>query len=1625
MTGSVTITINALPNSTYAVTGGGAYCTGGTGVTIGLANSDLGISYQLYNGATAVGLAVVGTGSSISFGSAITGVGTYTVLATNLTTSCSVTMVSSTTVTTTTPPVAFGVTGGGSYCAGTTGVNIGLSGSTSGVSYQLYLGASTVGGAITGTSSALNFGPQTATGTYTIVATGTTGCTTTMTGSATLSVNPLPVSTYSVTGGGAYCTGGTGVLVGLSGSQTGISYQLFNGSATAGSPVIGTGSAISFGLHTSPGIRTAVATNPVTGCTSTMSGSVFVTVNPLPAVYALTVTGSGSYCPGGSGVPIGLTGSDIGVTYHLFLGSTEVGSPVAGTGATISFGLQTGVGTYTAVATNSTTTCTSNMAGTATVSLSPLPTAFSVTGGGSYCAGGAGVTIGLSGSVTGTNYQLYNGVTAVGSGVAGTGGSISFGLHATVGTYTVMATSTVTACSANMTGSASVSVNPLPTAYAITGGGSYCSGGTGVTIGMTTTDTGISYQLMRGATSVGSSVAGIGGAISFGLQTVAGSYTVVATNSATSCNGNMAGTATITINPLPAAYVVGGGGSYCAGGTGVDIALSGSDLGISYQLYKGGITAGLPIDGTGLALDFGLNTGVGTYTIVGTNTATGCSSRMSDSAIITINALPLTHTVTGGGFYCSGGTGVLVGLNGSDTGIHYQLYNGATAVGSYVAGTGSAISFGSQTAAGSYTVKATSAGTGCVSTMGGSVTISINPLPAPYNVTGGGGYCAGGTGVNIGLIFSNFGKHYQLYRGSTAVDTAIAGVGGPIDFGLQTVAGTYTVVATNDTTGCTNTMTGSAIVTINPLPTAFTVMSSATSYCAGTLGVDISLSGSTTGVNYQLYNSGVMIGIPVAGTGSAIDFGMQPAGTYTIVAVNSTTSCTNTMSGSINVTLNPLPLIADVTGGGGYCAGSAGVHIFLDGSQTGVNYQLYRGTLAVAGAVQPGTGDGLDFGLFTTAGTYTVIATNTTTGCTATMGSSATVTINPLPTAYVVSGGGSYCAAGPGVHVGLGGSDAGVNYQLYRGATAVGSPVSGTGAGVDFGYQTAAGVYTVMATNGATGCTNTMSGTATVSIIPLPIAYSVVGGGNYCTGGTGVHIGVSSSDTGVRYQLNYGGTAIGAAAAGTGSPLDFGLQTDAGTYTVTATNVATGCTNTMAGSAVVTISSLPTIQTVTGGGNYCASGAGVHVGLSYADSGVNYQLYSGTAVTGAPAPGTDAPLDFGLHGAGSYTVVAINAATGCTSNMSGTAIITITPSVTPSISISTGVGDTVCAGTLTTFSASIVNGGPTPTYQWFVNGVPEATSASYSYVPTDGNLVTLTITSDAVCPAPATASSSIAMTVRALVTPLISITAVPGDTVCQGTAVTFTATPVYGGATPLFSWLQDGIPVSSAESYTYIPGNGDVIFCTMNSSYLCHVSGLAISNNIDMVVESSAAPIVTISINSGGSIDGTVYNDTLVAAVTNPGLDPTYQWAVNGVDVPGAISATFYSYSLFSNDVVTCTVTNKSICGTLTGSHSVVVIAANEGVKPVVTTNSNITLVPNPNNGNFSLKGTLSTTDDEEVSLEVTDMLGQVIYKTKVMSHNGVIDEKVQIDHTVANGMYILNLSAGTDNKVFHVVIEQ
>ncbi len=135
--------------------------------------------------------------------------------------------------------------------------------------------------------------------------------------------------------------------------------------------------------------------------------------------------------------------------------------------------------------------------------------------------------------------------------------------------------------------------------------------------------------------------------------------------------------------------------------------------------------------------------------------------------------------------------------------------------------------------------------------------ISGCTTPTAFNVTGGGGYCSGGSGVSIGLDGSQSNVNYQLFLNvSTPVGSSVPGTGSPISFGTNiTAAGTYTVTATTATGGCTNSMTGNATVTINPLPVAsVTGQSNVQCFATSTGTIEITASGGIGPWSYSVNN---------------------------------------------------------------------------------------------------------------------------------------------------------------------------------------------------------------------------------------------------------------------------------------------------------------------------------------------------------------------------------------------------------------------------------------------------------------------------------------------------------------------------------------------------------------------------------------------------------------------------------------------------------------------------------------------------------------------------------------------------------------------------------------------------
>jgi hypothetical protein len=404
-------------------------------------------------------------------------------------------------------------------------------------------------------------------------------------------------------------------------------------------------------------------------------------------------------------------------------------------------------------------------------------------------------------------------------------------------------------------------------------------------------------------------------------------------------------------------------------------------------------------------------------------------------------------------------------------------------------------------------------------------------------------------------------------------------------------------------------------------------------------------------------------------------------------------------------------------------------------------------------------------------------------------------------------------------------------------------------------------------------------------------------------------------------------------------------------------------------------------------------------------------------------PGTGFGLNFGLHtAAGVYTVLATDVTSGCQRNMSGSANVVINPLVTPAVSIGISPYDSVCPGQSVTLTAVPVNGGTAPTYLWKVNGVSVSTAGSYAFVPAHGDNVTVTMTSNANCLATTTATGVRNLTVLPTATPVAGVLTAPNDTICQFNPVAFTAAPSYGGATPVYQWLVNGVVVGTGSTYSYIPVDGDIVNLRMTSDYRCRTTNTVTSGDVAMSVDSILIPNVTVWADPGTTVTAGK-PVTLHASATDAGPSPKFQWKVNGYAVAGATNS---SYTAIFNDYdsISCQVTSSGVCANI-GTHDWIFITTTIlGAQTTGTMPSDIRLLPNPNKGTFTVRGTLGT-GNEDVNIDVTDMLGQVVFRGAVTTKQGRLETQINLDGSLANGMYILTLRSATEQKVFHFVMEQ
>ncbi|MEZ0005426.1 hypothetical protein ABH942_000777 [Flavobacterium sp. 28YEA47A] len=299
--------------------------------------------------------------------------------------------------------------------------------------------------------------------------------------------------------------------------------------------------------------------------------------------------------------------------------------------------------------------------------------------------------------------------------------------------------------------------------------------------------------------------------------------------------------------------------------------------------------------------------------------------------------------------------------------------------------------------------------------------------------------------------------------------------------------------------------------------------------------------------------------------------------------------------------------------------------------------------------------------------------------------------------------------------------------------------------------------------------------------------------------------------------------------------------------------------------------------------------------------------------------------------------------------------VTCTPTVTIAASETT-----ICQGTSVTFTATPVNGGTTPSYQWKVNGNNVGTN-SPTYTTTtlaNGNSVTCVMVSNAACASPTSVTSNaITMNVTAPTVPSFTQVA----PVCSGGIFTLPTVSNNG----IGGVWSPAINNTATTTYTFTPSTGQC-------------------------VTTATMTVVVNLVNKTTTLQGS----TITASATGA----TYQWinCANNQPIDGATNA---SYTASANGSYAVIVTQNGCSAT-----SNCVQITNLGVDTFVK--DGLKIYPNPTADQLFVQ----LNDVTEVT--IVDMTGKIIQHETLKSGNNSIDVS-----SLASGMYFIRSVSGATAK--------
>ena len=757
----------------------------------------------------------------------------------------------------------------------------------------------------------------------------------------------------------------------------------------------------------------------------------------------------------------------------------------------------------------------------------------------------------------------------------------------------------------------------------------------------------------------------------------------------------------------------------------------------------------------------------------------------------------------------------------------------------------------SPTATTTYTLTSTDA-FGCSGSK--AVTVTVNPKPTA-TISGTDTICSGTT-ATISVALTGTAPWSITYTRNGGSPTTVNNIAAsPYTF-TTGVAGTYAVSNVTDGNNCTNTGTGSAVITVNPALAVTNVVSTCNPGNADYV-VTFEISGGDPS-SYTVSPAGsISAGPPYIFTSNNI-----ANGSYSFKVKDKYGCDSVIVSGSKNC---GCPIEAVVSGGSTECTGNPADDVVF--TLTNGTLSPYTLTYAVNGVVQAPETVSAGFPNSTHtisnpgAGIYTIVSIEDA-ACVGSASGSATVSFLPLPT-DTVSGTDTIClGTSTNVNVVLTGTGP---WNLTYAVDGVDQPaITGINSSPYIITASTPGVYTVTAVSDI-NCTGTShNGSATIVVNPIPSITNSPLTDTICSGNnTNINLTSNVANTTFNYTaVLTSGTVTGftPSANGVSSIADI-LSNATGspgsvTYTITPIGPApTFCVGNDT-TFVVTVDPTPSVTNTVLNDTICSGSNAIY----NPTSNVTGATFSWTAssvngtTTGFTSQNPGTAISEALTNNSTVADTVKYVITPKYGNCTGTPV-TFTVAVDPIPSITnTVLSDTICSGSNAVF-----------------NPTSDVTNATFSWTASSVNGTTTGFTSQN----PGTAISE-ALTNNSTVTDTVKYVITPKYANCEGAPVTFTV-PVK--PIPVIDALSD-IAVCPFEqvgpvNFTSTPTGATFTWTNTNTAI-----GLAANGSGDITAYSApdnkTGSAITGTITIKANLEGCNAADSTLIITINPSPNPSF-----------------------------------------------------------------------------------------------------------------------------------------------------